>query len=146
MILGFTFSLLLIASEIACYFIAKKKRLNAIPWVIFACVAGPLAIPFLLLKKEKPAVLYDSKESSYEAYLVEEQRINILHLKMITIGVRIFGALLMLFGLLGLANLLLGSPSEIGLISIEIIGLLLCITLGGLTFYAKPVTNIDKST
>ncbi len=145
MFLGFTFSLLLIASEIACYFITKKKRLNAIPWVILACVVGPFAIPILLLQKEKQATLYESKESSYEAYLVEERHFKVLHAKMVTIGVRLFGALLILFGVLGLANLLLENSSEPGLVSVGIIGLVLCITLGGLTFFAKPVSIIDKS-
>ncbi len=38
-------------SMVMCLYVAKKRRLNKVFWVLMGSLFGPLAIPFVLLSK-----------------------------------------------------------------------------------------------
>jgi len=40
-----------ILSVVLCHFIARKKDLNTVYWVVMSAAFGPLAIPFILMAK-----------------------------------------------------------------------------------------------
>src|SRR5687767_6398434 len=105
MLLSFLHWIVILLSMPLCYLIAKKKHLGATRWVILSFFVGPVAIPFLLLRKSKPPALYKSREEAYEAYRKGEKRYYEIHAKVLNVGMRVFGGMLIFVGIVGLVGM-----------------------------------------